>query len=232
MQNLFETVALLPMKANSERVKGKNFKNFCGKPLFKWMLDKLLLIPSIDKIVINTDAIDILKSYDCFKNEKIIIRQRPQHICGDLVSMNDVIKNDLDNIQAKTYLMTHTTNPLLTEQSITNSIIRYKNGLGSGFDSLFTANKIQSRFYDEDCKPLNHDPKNLIRTQDLKPWFEENSNLYIFSKKSFESTNARIGKNPQMMITQSFESTDIDTPSDWELAEVLVKYYREKGILI
>ena len=232
MENLFETVALLPMKANSERVKGKNFKDFCGKPLFKWMLDKLLVIPLIDKIVINTDAIDILKNYDCLKNDKIILRQRPKHICGDLVSMNDVIKNDLDNIHANTYLMTHTTNPLLTEKSIHNSVIRYQKGLENGFDSLFSVNKVQTRFYDENYKPLNHDPKNLIRTQDLKPWFEENSSLYIFSKKSFESTNARIGKTPQILITQPFESTDIDTPSDWELAEVLVKYYRQKGILI
>ena len=35
-------VALLPMKANSERVKGKNFKDFNGKPLFQWTLDTFL----------------------------------------------------------------------------------------------------------------------------------------------------------------------------------------------
>ena len=29
----YSLVALLPMKANSERIKGKNFKSFCGKPL-------------------------------------------------------------------------------------------------------------------------------------------------------------------------------------------------------
>ena len=53
-------VALLPMKANSERVKGKNFKDFNGKPLFRWTLDTLLAIKEIDKIIINTDASDIL----------------------------------------------------------------------------------------------------------------------------------------------------------------------------
>ena len=49
-------VALLPMKANSERVIGKNFKSFCGKPLYRWMLDTLISVEAIDKIVINTDA--------------------------------------------------------------------------------------------------------------------------------------------------------------------------------
>jgi CMP-N-acetylneuraminic acid synthetase len=35
-------VALLPMKANSQRVKGKNFRMLHGKPLFRWILDSLL----------------------------------------------------------------------------------------------------------------------------------------------------------------------------------------------
>ena len=45
-------VALLPMKANSERVKGKNFRDFNGKPLFRWTLDTLLANEEIDKIII------------------------------------------------------------------------------------------------------------------------------------------------------------------------------------
>ena len=37
-------IAILPMKANSERVKGKNFKILGEKPLFKWILDTLLFL--------------------------------------------------------------------------------------------------------------------------------------------------------------------------------------------
>ena len=57
-----KTVALLPMKQNSERIKSKNFKEFAGKPLFLWMLETLLNVPSIEKIVINTDATETLKN--------------------------------------------------------------------------------------------------------------------------------------------------------------------------
>ena len=53
-------VALLPMKANSERVKGKNFRLLAGKPLFQWILDALLAVPEVDSVVINTDAEHIL----------------------------------------------------------------------------------------------------------------------------------------------------------------------------
>jgi CMP-N-acetylneuraminic acid synthetase len=90
-------------------------------------------------------------------------------------------------------------------------------------DSLFTVNKFQTRFYRADGSPVNHDPNNLIRTQDLEPWFEENSNLYIFSKASFEATNARIGKRPILFETPRIESADIDDQEGWDIAETMAK---------
>ena len=102
-----------------------------------------------------------------------------------------------------------------------------KNNNGEA-DSLFTVDKIQTRFYREDCSAVNHDPDNLLRTQDLEPWFEENSNLYIFTKEAFDKTNARIGKKPMMFETPKFESIDIDTPDDWDFGIVVSEYLFNK----
>ena len=71
---------------------------------------------------------------------------------------------------------------------------------------------------------MNHDPDNLIPTQELEPWFEENSNLYIFTADSFAKTNARIGKQSMMYEGPYFESVDIDTPQDWDFAVVAANY--------
>ena len=195
-------VALLPMKANSTRVKGKNFRDFCGKPLFRWILDSLLAVDEIDEIVINTDAKEILAENGLVDTDRVTIRERKPEICGDDISMNLVLADDVENIEADFYLMTHTTNPLLSAETIKQAIKKYKEELENGnADSLFTVNKIQTRFYTQDCKPINHDPDNLIPTQDLEPWYEENSNLYIFTSDSFQKTNARIGKKPKLFIT-------------------------------
>lgn len=212
-------VALLPMKANSERVKGKNFRDFNGKPLFRWVLDTLLAVTEIDKIIINTDAREILSCHGLLETDKIIIRDRKPEICGDLVSMNLVIEDDVKNIDADIYLMTHTTCPLMTIDTVKAALNKFRiKEETNNIDSLFTVDKIQTRFYKEDCSPVNHNPNDLIRTQDLEPWFEENSNLYIFTKEAFIKTNARIGKNPMMFQTPKFESIDIDTQEDWNFA--------------
>ena len=84
-------VALLPMKEKSERIIGKNFKNFSGKPLFLWILDSLQKIEAIDSIIINTDAQDSLLENGLIESERIVLRNRSEHLRGDHVSMNLII---------------------------------------------------------------------------------------------------------------------------------------------
>jgi len=224
-------VALLPMKANSKRVKGKNFKSLYNKPLFEWILDSLTSLPQISKVVINTDARDILAANQLVDSERVEIRDRKPEICGDFVSMNLVIADDIANVPADVYLMTHTTNPLLSAATIQKALQQFLDARENGSaDSLFTVNRFQTRFYRQDGTAINHDPNNLIRTQDLEPWYEENSNLYIFTAESFAATGARIGKKPILFETPRLESIDIDDQIDWDLAESVAQFINSKTI--
>lgn len=219
-----KTVALLPMKAHSARVSGKNFRQFAGKPLFRWILDTLLSVEEIDQVVINTDARDILAEHGLTDSDRILIRDRKPEICGDFVSMNLVLADDVADVTADVYLMTHTTNPLLSASTICGALAAFAEAKQSSkADSLFSVNRFQTRFYRADGTPVNHDPANLIRTQDLEPWFEENSNLYLFTKDSFEQTGARIGERPMLFETPRRESADIDDQEGWDIAETLAR---------
>lgn len=218
--------ALLPMKANSERVKGKNFRLIAGKPLFRWILDALLDVSEIDRVVINTDAREVLAEgglHDGEAGGRVIIRDRKPEICGDFVSMNLVLADDIANVPSDHYLMTHTTNPLLQAATIGRMLNTYMAACADGTaDSLFTVNKMHTRFYTGAGEPINHDPDNLIRTQDLDPYMEENSVGYLFSPASFKATGARIGQKPVLFPTPKVQSVDIDEPADWFIAEALL----------
>lgn len=224
-----QIVALLPMKANSVRVKGKNFRDFCGKPLFHWILNSLLEVEEISNVIINTDARAILAASGLTGSNRIVIRDRKPEICGDHVSMNLVIADDVANVPAEIYLMTHTTNPLLSGATISKALRSFKEAKAAArADSLFTVNKVQSRFYRVDGTPLNHDPNNLIPTQELEPWLEENSNLYIFTAESFGKSKSRIGIHPMMFESPRLESIDIDTPADWDFAVMAARSINHK----
>lgn len=220
--------ALLPMKGHSERVPNKNMKLFANKPLYHYIMQTLLDSEYICKVAVNTDS-EIIKQ-DINQNfDNIEIIDRPTTIVGDFVSMNKIIAYDLSQLKGKHFLQTHSTNPILGSKTIDAGIEQYFDKLEL-HDSLFSVTKTHSRLYWGDGKPINHNPQNLLRTQDLLPIFEENSNFYIFSKNSFGNAGQnRIGSSPQMFAINKFEAIDIDEPEDFILAELL--YKKRRGIL-
>ena len=186
------------------------------------MLDKLLALDFISQVVINTDAHQELTEAGLPDSDKYIIKDRPAHLLGDDVSMNLILADDISSHPADVYLMTHTTNPLLAESTLQDAYANYVIALQQGKDSLFSVNRFHSRFYTEAAEPINHDPANLTPTQDLPPWFEENSCYYFFTADSFSRTNARIGERPVMHETPALENIDIDEWKDWQLADAVI----------
>ncbi len=216
-----KVTALLPMKENSERVPNKNMRDFNGAPLYHAIMGSLLASVYIDKIVIDTDSERIANDAKKHFGDKIIIIDRSVSIQGDFVSMNDIIESDLSQLEGEHFIQTHSTNPLLRHATIDKAIEQYFQGFGK-YDSLFSVTRLQTRLYDKKAKPINHNPNELLRTQDLEPLFEENSNFYLFSKDAFHNADKkRIGLKPQIFEVNKLEAVDIDEPEDFKLAELL-----------
>lgn len=217
--------ALLPMKGHSERVKNKNLRDFNGRPLFYHILNTLMDSTYVSEVFIDTDSEEIARKAKSFFPGVHII-ERPPELCGDMVSMNMIIEHDIKVAGKEYYIQTHTTNPLLTVETLDRGCERFL-GNRQKYDSLFSVNRLQTRLYDRDAKAVNHNPEQLVRTQDLPPLYEENSNLYIFSRTSFLESGARIGKRPQMMEMDRLEAVDIDEEADFILAEQIGRVLKE-----
>lgn len=211
-------IALVPMKGHSERVPNKNIRNLAGKNAFHWILETLSKSKYIKEIVINTDSAEIAKSAK--DNFEVTILERPDFLLGDMVSIQPLIEYDLSQTEGEYYLQTHSTNPLLTTETIDKAIETFFNQ--KEHDALFTVTPLKTRFYWPDGSGINHDPKYLIRTQDLKPVFEENSCLYIFSKTTNHATKNRLGSYPMMFPIDRLEAVDIDDIEDFYWAEFLL----------
>ena len=216
--------AIIPIKHNSERVTGKNYREFNGKPLFYWIINTVLSSTYIDKIIIDTDS-DTIKElvHEYFNTERIILYDRPIHLHGGHIATNDLFINVIQSLQldADYYFQTHTTNPLLKTSTIDNAIETFIEKKKEGYESLFSVKKHHTRFYDKSGNDMNHNRFELIPTQDLDPIYEENSCMYLFTKESILKYNARIAKKAYLYEMTDIESTDIDWPEDFNLAEIL-----------
>lgn len=222
-------VAIVPMRHSSERVADKNYRLFAGKPLFHHILSTLTSCQQIQKVMIDTDSDTILDdAARAFPS--VILYKRPRHLSDGMTPMNEVLLNSVSQISADYYLQTHSTNPLLTNASVNSAIDAF---IANQFkhDSLFSVTRWQTRLWDADTKPLNHDPTVLLRTQDLEPVFEENSCMFLFSKASLEEHKNRIGARPMMYEIGRIEAQDIDTEQDFTLAEMLFKQTLIQGLV-
>src|SRR6185436_9894156 len=147
---------------------------------------------------------------------------RPEHLRADDVPMNDILIHDTDQSQADFYLQTHSTNPLLKPETVSRAINAFL-AVYPSRDSLFSVTRLQTRLYDKDGNAINHNPKELLQTQDLPPVYEENSCLYIFNRANLIEKKHRIGERALMFEIDASEAWDIDEELDFAIADFLMK---------
>jgi CMP-N-acetylneuraminic acid synthetase len=214
-----KTIALVPMRHHSERVPGKNYRPFAGVPLYQHILRTLLGCNSISQVVIDTDS-PIISQEVARLFPQVALIDRPRHLRDDKTPTNDVLLHDLSLLDGDYFLQTHCTNPLLRPETITRAIEAFFCNYPT-FDSLFSVTRLQARLWNQEGNPVNHDPNVLLRTQDLPPVYEENSNLYIFSRQTMDKRRNRLGNRPMMFEIDRLEAWDIDEELDFTLAELL-----------
>lgn len=219
-----QIAALVPMRHYSARVPGKNYRDFAGKPLYYHILETLQAVPEIEVILVDTDSPIILAGLEVdFPQVHRICR--PEHLRGEMVSMNEILIHDTGLMQADYYLQTHSTNPLLTPRTISTAIRTFFESIPT-YDSLFSVSRLQTRLWDQDGQPLNHDPEVLLRTQDLPPIFEENSCLYLFNRQTLLVRRNRLGQRPLMYEIPAQEAWDIDEELDFIIAQTLYRHLK------
>ena len=107
---------------------------------------------------------------------------------------------------------------------VRNAIAQYEAALAADtHDCLFSVTPYFGRFYLRDGSAVNHNPEELLRTQDLPPLLFEDSNIYLFNRASFAWKDRRIGQRPLMFEMSPTEAVDIDDQQSWDLAESILE---------
>ena len=155
-----KTVAIVPMKLNNSRLPQKNIKPFTnGKPLCSYILETLTQIDNIDEVYVYCSN-ERIKDY---LPEGVTYLKRSESLDTDSTKMNEVLKAFAKDVPADIYVMTHTTAPFISKESIEKGLDAVRSGMN---DSAFAAKKLQD-FLWKDGKPFNYSLEEIPRTQDL-----------------------------------------------------------------
>lgn len=221
-------IAVVPMKLNNRRLPQKNTKCFTnGKPLCYYILSTLLTVDGIDEVYVYCSNPDIKE----FIPEGVKYLCRPTSLDQDATKMNEVLQSFSKEVPADVYVMTHTTAPFISKESIEKGLQAVCSG---HYDSAFAAKKLQD-FLWKDGVPFNYQLDNIPRTQDLPALYEETSGFYIYKHEIMTKLNRRIGNKPHIVEVGEIESVDIDELEDFMIADaiynhIIRKNYREESI--
>ena len=212
------TACFIPIKANSERVKGKNLRELNGKPLYHYIIEHVKSSCVFDDVFIDTDSEEV--AHYAQKSEIRVIVRLPE-LAENTANGNDLLLHHYELYpHYDYYFQLFATAPFLQPDTIRAC---YEKLTGSmDYDSCFTATENHG-FYWYAGTPVNYRPGILPRSQDMLPVFEETTGLYGIRRDAFEKYHCRIGRNPYIHIVNKFEAVDINTEDDWKVAEHIGK---------
>ncbi len=214
------TVAFVPIKFESERLKHKNFLPLGNKPLCWYIFHTLLQVPEIDEVFVFCSNPEV----QTYLPKGVTFLERPTSLDTNLTLGLDIYKAFTQKVEADVYVLAHATSPFIRPSSVSEGLQKIK---AEGYDSAFSAEKQQTFAWYKN-QPLNYALTHIPRTQDLEPVFLETSAFFMFRKEVLFALNRRIGEAAYMVVTDKYESVDIDTEEDFKLAEALLTVLMEK----
>lgn len=210
----------IPVKSNSERVPGKNFRILCGKPLYQYIIDHAIESNCFDDIYVDTNSEEVKKYCE---GKKIHWIERKEELAKNTANGNDLLNYHFENYPGYDYyFQLFATAPFLQPKSIIDAVSKLTSS--AEYDSVFTAVAEYGFFWYANT-PINYRPSILPRSQDMEPVIQETTGLYGMCAESLKKYRCRIGAHPYMCIVNKFEAVDINTEDDLKLSQYIGKEY-------
>lgn len=236
-------IFFIPVKTQSERVPGKNFKpvpQFNNAPLYQVLPTK---IDSVCQqmglnytIVMDTDSQQVMKwasdnppfnpegnIRSKFVRTGVTYQPRAPHLCSNSANGNYILREAVAKY-AKTAVIqpsdviwqAFVTTPLLSIETITK-IIDLMNNPRKYVSSVLTVESHRGFFWDSHKTPIGgYRPEVMLPTQEMPPIYKEIHGMFGITYHEFLRLGCRTGRCPTFVEVPKEECVDIDWPSDLE----------------
>lgn len=225
-------IAIIPLRAGSKGIPGKNKKKLLGKSLFSWTLGEAIF-SDLDKIYIFTDDKDIayMVKENYFWTNKVEIMIRSKESATDTASTEIGMKELAEklNYNFDILCLLQATSPLTSREDINNCLYKI---IKEKYDSAVTVVNTMRFLWNENGKSINYDFQNRPRRQEFSGILVENGAVYATTKQQFLESGIRIGGNVAVVKMHEDTLTEIDEIEDWIIMEKLLEnrlMKRKKG---
>lgn len=222
-------ICIIPARGGSKRIPRKNIKPFLGKPIIAYSIQAAIESQLFDEVMVSTDDEEIAgiaKQYGA----KVPF-YRSLETSNDFAITVDVLNEVLNEYEKMGQTFDYICCIYPTALFITSEKLRssFETMVNKGYDSAFAI--VQYSYPIQRGLVINENERvNMIwpqyiksRSQELTPTYHDAGQFYFSTVKKFRETNAMKGDNTYGIVTNELEVQDLDTMTDWELAELKYK---------
>jgi len=223
------TVAIIPARAGSKGIPGKNLVPVCGQPLVVWSIRQAAAASRIDSVYVSSDGDEILEV--AVRAGALAIR-RPAGFASDTASSESAWLHALDVVEKERgsvdrVVGMQATSPIREASDLDAAVRQFEE---QRLDSLLSVSEIQDFFVwepagDGSFRPVNYDYRNRRRRQAITPQYRENGSFYIFRPQILRLEGNRLGGRIGAYVMPAHKMFQIDGPEDLRLCEAVMRGY-------
>jgi N-acylneuraminate cytidylyltransferase len=226
-----KTLALIPARAGSKRVPGKNIRLLRGKPLIQYSIEHALATPGVDRVAVTTDdpkAAEIARGLGCD------VINRPAHLASDKATTTDAVKHALEVYRARGefpqfVLLLQPTIPIREMSTLVEALkILEETGCDSVTSHILVDFHHPNRLKvirDGRLFPYADSELEKVQRSELPPVYVRDGSIYAFRAALPFEQDSLMGRDQRAVISNDNYFVNIDNSKDWLLAEALAGHY-------
>jgi pseudaminic acid cytidylyltransferase len=230
-------VAIIPARGGSKRIPDKNIKPFLGKPIIAYSIETAKISGLFDRIIVSTDSQTIAHTAKEYGAE--VPFMRPKNLSDDFTPTAPVLLHALkwmseNEVRSNYVCCIYATAPFIQPDYI-------KKGLGlimsKRVSSVFSVSTFPFSIFralnisDAGYLKMFWSEHELTRSNDLPEAYYDAGQFYWLDSKKFLKTKKIYTGDALPVILPRCLVQDIDTPEDWETAELMYEVARKRGLL-
>ena len=225
-----KALVIIPARSGSRGIPGKNIKLLGDKPLIQYSIDAALKVFNKEDILVSTDSKEIkVIAENCGLNVPFL---RPDELATDFTSSQDVILHAIDYTQQcgqnyDTVVLLQPTSPFRNAQHIEEAIKLYDKRLEMVVSVKVSDHNPYYTLYEESDNGFLTQSKKakFTRRQDCPNVYAYNGAIYVMSIDALKTKSIAEFDKVKKYEMSELHSIDLDTPLDWDLAEIVLNKY-------
>lgn len=222
-------LAVIPARAGSKRLPGKNIRHLAGLPLIAWTIRTAIDAGVFDKLLVSTDNEEIAEV--AVRYGASVPWLRPAELSTDTASSVDVVLHTLSACEAAgeaadSVMLLQPTSPFRSVETVRRAVELHRK---AGSPPVVTV--CSAKAHPAWCFRIDHggrlhgyagDGTLPARSQDLPPVYQLNGSVYLATANDLRNERSFLcSRTRALVVTQPEESIDIDDAWDWRLAECI-----------